>query len=105
MRLTNLLVTIALALSFATAQGTGKPKVLLTWIPSATPGVQYQQLWRQSDGPQCVGPFELLIKLGKKATKFTDRTVQSGLTYCYCVTATDKQGISPCSNIATASIP
>lgn len=82
--------------------------VNLTWIPSVSPSLKYQELWRgvgcQPDCSACT--FDKRKKLPVTATNWIDANVKNGETYCYYVTVTDKTGkMSDPSNIAQAVIP
>lgn len=89
-----------------TANCASKPPkhlVSLAWVPSQSPNLKYQQLWRQSG---CAGVPSLRKKIAIDIQAFVDKQVESGQTYCYYVTVTNSKKLtSDPSNIAVAQIP
>jgi hypothetical protein len=76
--------------------------VSLNWVASITPNVSYNVLRGTAAG----GPYTKLNTSPVTGTAFEDRSVQSGLTYYYVVTAVDAGGNSSVySNEALAVIP
>ena len=80
----------------------GVHSVVLTWNPSVSPGVGYRVYRGLSSG----GPYTLLNSEPISETKYTDATVQNGVTYFYTIKAVDGNGIeSSFSNQTVAVIP
>jgi hypothetical protein len=74
----------------------------LKWKASVSRVVGYNVYRSETDG----GPYIKLTSAPVRATNYTDRSVQSGHTYFYAVTAVDSRGKeSERSNQAKALIP
>lgn len=74
----------------------------LKWRPSASAVVGYSVYRSEKPG----GPFTKLTSAPISGTSYTDRTVQSGHTYFYLVTAVTSEGReSRYSNLVKAVVP
>jgi hypothetical protein len=106
---TMLLVVLALSASRWSHRGSQGPpaspyahSVDLKWKASVSPAVGYNVYRSETDG----GPYTKLTSAPVRTTNYTDRSVQSGHTYFYAVTAVDSKGKeSVHSNHAKALIP
>jgi fibronectin type 3 domain-containing protein len=85
--------------------GTGTHDVILTWTPSATPGVTGYNVYRgTTSGAESATPVNSSPIAG---TTYVDTNVKAGQAYYYVVTAISSNGItqSSDSNQASATVP
>lgn len=66
----------------------GGPKMTLTW--AAATGAEEYVIERAE-----AGTFQEIARLPATRTEYVDRTVRTGVQYCYQVRARNRQGVSP----------
>jgi len=80
--------------------------ISLFFPPNAEPDVAGYRIYRSADPNRSKPEWEQLTKEVQKANTFIDNRVESGKTYYYYVTATDKFGnVSEASEVVNETVP